>query len=118
MEQARVRVLNDCLSGDAPWLKWHKECLLPEAARVTGKLVSSVTPSYNQGQYVEDCIRSVRGHDYPSIEHIIIDGGSTDGTRNVIRKHQSSLGYWESERDGRSSNAINKGWHKSKGELL
>lgn len=85
---------------------------------MTDRVVSIITPSYNQGRYIEECIRSVRDQDYPHIEHLIIDGGSTDETLNIIRKYEDALAYWVSEKDEGISDAINKGLQKATGEML
>lgn len=80
--------------------------------------VSIVTPSYNQGQFIEATIRSVLLQGYPNLEYIIIDGGSTDESVDIIRKYEPHLAYWSSGSDGGQSDAINKGWKLSRGEIL
>lgn len=80
-------------------------------------LVSIVTPSYNKGAFIEETIMSVRKQGYPHIEHIVVDGGSTDITLEILRKHADGL-VWISEPDKGQSDAINKGWKMSKGEIL
>ena len=80
--------------------------------------ISIVTPSYNQGRFIEECIRSVLLQGYPNLEYIIIDGGSTDETIDVIKKYEPWLAYWESEPDRGQSHAINKGLLKSTGRLF
>lgn len=77
--------------------------------------ISIITPSFNQGQFIEETIRSVLLQGYPNLEYIIIDGGSTDGTVDVIRKYESWLTYWVSEPDQGQSDAINKGWERATG---
>lgn len=80
--------------------------------------VSIITPSYNQGQYIEETILSVLEQDYQNIEYIIIDGGSTDGSIDIIKKYSDRIHNWISEPDAGQSDAINKGWRKSTGEVI
>jgi len=80
--------------------------------------ISIVTPSFNQGKFIEETIRSVLLQGYPNMEYIIIDGGSTDGTIEIIKKYEKWLTYWVSEPDRGQSHAINKGFNLSKGEII
>jgi len=80
--------------------------------------ISIVTPSFNQGAYLEKTIRSVLLQGYPNLEYIIIDGGSTDQSVEVIKKYESWIDFWVSEKDRGQSHAINKGLAKTTGELL
>src|ERR1700738_5143459 len=80
--------------------------------------ISIVTPSYNQGQFIEETIRSVLLQGYPDLEYLILDAGSTDGTLDVIRKYERHLTYWVSEPDKGQSDAINKGFARCTGELM
>lgn len=80
--------------------------------------ISIVTPSYNQGQFIEDTILSVFNQNYPDCEYVIIDGGSSDNTLDVIRQYEDRLTYWISEPDGGMYEAINKGFAKTTGEVM
>ena len=80
--------------------------------------ISMVTPSYNQGQYLEETIRSVLLQGYPDLEYIVIDGGSSDASREIIQKYQRWLSYWVSEPDRGQSSAINKGLQRVTGDVF
>jgi glycosyltransferase involved in cell wall biosynthesis len=80
--------------------------------------ITIVTPSYNQGLFIEETIRSVLLQDYPNLEYIIIDGGSTDNSTEIIKKYETWLKYWVSEPDRGQSHAINKGFAHGTGEIL
>lgn len=80
--------------------------------------ISIVTPSFNQAQYLEETIRSVLLQGYPNLEYIIIDGGSTDGSVEIIKRYEPWLTYWVSEPDRGQSHAINKGFKVSSGDIF
>ncbi len=80
--------------------------------------ISIVTPSYNQGQFIEETIRSVLLQGYPNLEYIIFDGGSTDNSVEIIKKYEPWLAYWRSEPDRGQSHAINKGFEKGTGDIF
>lgn len=80
--------------------------------------ITIVTPSYNQGHFIEETIRSVLLQGYPNLEYMIIDGGSTDGSVGIIKKYEPWLSYWVSEPDRGQSHAINKGLSRATGRLL
>ena len=80
--------------------------------------ISIVTPSFNQGEFIEDTILSVLNQNYPNLEYIVIDGGSKDHSVDIIKKYQAQLTYWVSEPDNGQSQAINKGLSKATGEIV
>jgi glycosyltransferase involved in cell wall biosynthesis len=80
--------------------------------------ITIVTPSFNQGAFIEETIRSILLQNYPNLEYIIIDGGSTDNTLEVIKKYEPWITYWVSEKDNGQAEAINKGIAKSTGLLF
>jgi glycosyltransferase involved in cell wall biosynthesis len=81
-------------------------------------LVSIITPSYNQADFLEATIQSVLDQDYPNLEYIIIDGASTDGSVEIIKKYANHLAGWVSEPDRGQTDAINKGFARTHGEIL
>mgnify|MGYP000897556620 FL=1 len=80
--------------------------------------VSIVTPSFNHARFLEQTMRSVLEQDYPNIEYIVIDGGSQDGSRDLIEAYAPQLAYWQSQPDGGQTDAINQGFARATGEIL
>ena len=102
-----------------PWILKDREHLCEKKILVDEwPKISIVTPSYNQGKFLEETIRSVVLQGYPNLEYIIIDGGSNDNTLQVIRKYEPWVSYWISEPDRGQAHAINKGWVYATGSIL
>jgi glycosyltransferase involved in cell wall biosynthesis len=93
--------LPDTMPDDKPWPK-----------------ISIVTPSFNQSKFLEETVRSVIFQGYPNLEYIIIDGGSTDRSVEIIRKYEDKLAYWVSEADRGQSYAVNRGFEKASGQIF
>ncbi len=81
-------------------------------------LITVVTPSYNQARFIEETIRTVLLQGYPRLEYIVMDGGSTDGSAEIIRRYAPWISHWTSERDAGQSDAINKGFRMANGEII
>ncbi len=80
--------------------------------------ISIITPSYNQAAYLEKTIQSIISQGYTELEYILIDGGSNDGSLEIIKKYESHFAYWISEKDEGQSHAINKGFEKATGDII
>jgi glycosyltransferase involved in cell wall biosynthesis len=105
--------------GKTGWPWTEQSDPLPEA-QPDGSLwpkISIVTPSYNQGQFLEETIRSVLLQGYPNLEYVVMDGGSTDQSVDIIRKYDAWIDHWASESDRSQSHAINKGFRRCTGDF-
>ncbi|MES3001685.1 MAG: glycosyltransferase family 2 protein [Pseudomonadota bacterium] len=80
--------------------------------------ITVVTPSYNQGRFLEATLRSVLEQDYPNLEYIVVDGGSTDESVDIIRRYEDRLNYWHSRKDNGQADAIASGFEMATGEIL
>ena len=85
---------------------------------MTRPLVSIVTPSFNQGRYLEETMRSVLEQDYPRLEYLVVDGGSQDGSVEIVERYADRLAWWTSEPDAGQAAALNKGFAHTQGEIL
>jgi glycosyltransferase involved in cell wall biosynthesis len=92
------------VNGTADSVKWPK--------------ISIVTPSFNQAGYIEETIKCVLDQHYPNLEYIIMDGGSTDGSAEIIERYADRLAYWTSEPDGGQTDALAKGFARAKGDIM
>jgi glycosyltransferase involved in cell wall biosynthesis len=101
-----------------PWTQQSQPLPARMPERSEWPLISIVTPSYNQGQFIEETIRSVLLQGYPNLEFIIIDGGSSDNSVEIIQKYEPWLTYWVSEPDKGQTDAIQKGFNLSTGVLV
>ncbi|MEY4571115.1 MAG: hypothetical protein RLZ10_308 [Bacteroidota bacterium] len=80
--------------------------------------ISIITPSFNQGNYIEETINSILNQGYPNLEYIIIDGGSSDNSVEIIKRYAEKITFWVSEKDSGQSEAINKGLQRSTGDII
>jgi glycosyltransferase involved in cell wall biosynthesis len=80
--------------------------------------ISIITPSYNQGEYIEKTIKSILDQGYPNLEYIVMDGGSRDETVEILKKYDARITYWQSEKDRGQTDAINSGFEKCTGDIV
>ncbi len=111
-----IQNLPSNIKQGCPWKEETSPTIYDE--NINWPKISIVTPSYNQGQFIEETIRSILLQNYPNLEYIIIDGGSKDDTVEIIKKYEKYITYWVSEHDEGQSHAINKGIEKSTGEIF
>jgi glycosyltransferase involved in cell wall biosynthesis len=107
-------------SGKTGW-PWTEESTRPPDTMPDGQpwpRVSIVTPSYNQAQFIEETVRSVVLQGYPNLDYIVMDGGSADGSVDIIRRYAPWLASWVSQPDRGQSDAINQGWRHARGEII
>ncbi|HRA98979.1 MAG TPA: glycosyltransferase family 2 protein [Ignavibacteria bacterium] len=104
--------------GNTGW-PWTKEfCYHKQSENSHNPKITIITPSFNQGKFIEQTIRSVLLQNYPNLEYMIFDGGSTDGTVEILKKYDKWISFWESKKDKGQSDAINKGLEKSTGKIF
>jgi glycosyltransferase involved in cell wall biosynthesis len=111
--------LPSSLPGQTGWMWRSESCHSPKTTPDNHLLprITIVTPSFNQGRFIETTIRSVLLQGYPNLEYIIIDGGSTDNSVEIIKKYEPWLTFWISEKDRGQAHAINKGFARATGEI-
>lgn len=120
MSPPTLDTLPDPPSGRGGW-PWTDAPEPLSTQRSDGKewpRISVVTPSYNQSAFIEETIRSILLQGYPNLEYIVIDGGSTDGTQDILEKYDPWLDYWMSEPDDGQSDAIGKGLERATGTIF
>src|SRR5437762_483466 len=98
-----------------PWMERQTEMSAPakQWPRIT-----IVTPSFNQAQFLEETIRSVLLQGYPNLEYIVMDGGSTDGSAEILEKYSPWIDHWVSEKDNGQADAIYRGFERATGEII
>jgi glycosyltransferase involved in cell wall biosynthesis len=101
-----------------PWTEETRQLSQLETNEKSYPKITIITPSYNQGQYLEETIRSVLLQNYPNLEYIIIDGGSNDNSVEIIQKYSEYITYWVSEPDRGQTHALNKGIERATGDIL
>src|SRR5437588_12503482 len=101
-----------------PWTSQHLALPRVQPNGHPWPRISIITPSYNQGRFIEETIRSVLLQGYPNLEYLIIDGGSSDESVEIITKYSPWLAYWISEKDHGQSDAINRGFSRATGEVV
>jgi glycosyltransferase involved in cell wall biosynthesis len=100
-----------------PWTEESESLLERKGETRSWPRISVVTPSFNQGEFLEETIRSILLQGYPDLEYLVLDGGSTDNSVEIIKKYSSWISYWVSESDAGQSDAINRGLKRASGEF-
>jgi hypothetical protein len=101
-----------------PWVASLAKPIDTTLSDILWPKISIITPSYNQGQFLEETIRSVLLQGYPNLEYIVMDGGSTDNSVDIIKKYEPWITYWQSKPDRGQSHAINQGFERATGDIL
>jgi glycosyltransferase involved in cell wall biosynthesis len=117
MSPPRLAELPPAPAGRAGW-PWTEESPLLPAGEGPVPSITVVVPSYQQADFLEETLRSILLQGYPSLELLVMDGGSKDGSVDIIRRYEPWIAGWVSEKDGGQSAAINKGWRRATGDLL
>lgn len=114
----RLEELPAAPAGKVGWPWTEESCRLADTASdgQTWPRISIVTPSFNQGQFIEETIRSILLQGYPDLEYFVLDAGSTDGSVEIIKKYSSWISYWVSQPDAGQSDAINRGLKRASGD--
>src|SRR5439155_19891425 len=116
----RLSVLPPPPRGKTGWPWTEESTPVAEAIKngASWPRISIVTPSYNQGHFIEETIRSVLLQGYPNLEYIVMDGGSKDGTLSILRKYEHAIDFYTSAPDKGQAEAINKGFARASGDIL
>src|SRR5436189_4763274 len=119
MRCPRLRELPPAPEGKTGW-PWTEETFPEEADQTSSSppSISIVTPSYNQAAFLEETIRSVLLQGYPNLEYIVMDGGSTDGSVEIIKKYEKHLTYWTSQKDAGASDGMRLRFEGATGSIL
>src|SRR5262245_41954229 len=104
-------------NSSQPLSRWRHPPTMPDPMPARPR-ISIVTPSFNQARFLEQTVRSGLDQGYPDLEYIVMDGGSTDGSQDIIRRFAPRLAHWQSAPDGGQGPAILDGWKRATGDLI